>query len=246
MPAELGDVRDYADRHPTGGRVVRHLGGLVEYPGLHEGSYHVLVRSAGYLDCVLENVPVPGEGEFTLAMSRGAHIVGRVLYPSGVPVPGLAVFLRERAGAKARAPSRGSVKPTDAQGTFTFSPLAEGTYTLAILGREDEPFLLEKDQRIEKTLYLPTQNRLRIRVGDEAGSPLANATVQLLSRGSSRGHSTDRSGQTEIAGVESGLYALSVTCDGFLPERRYVRVLDTGFQDIAIGLGRAQPGRSQP
>ncbi|MEW6745032.1 MAG: carboxypeptidase-like regulatory domain-containing protein [Planctomycetota bacterium] len=239
VPAEKGDVVEYARLHPTQATRLRPLKGRFVLPYLKPGRYNLLARSSGYEDFVLQGLDVPSPDPVKILVSRGAHVEGRVVDGSGLPVPNIQVFINPKQIFDNRPPPRVRLRETDAGGHFLFTTLPPGRYTLAIGStsqNETEEFVLQEKQRYPRDLFLTLQNTLRFTVTDTLGQPLNNASIRLWGHGSSRSIPTDRNGIAELRYVAAGSYSVKVSLRGFESKSEQITVYEAGLQDFRIAL----------
>jgi protocatechuate 3,4-dioxygenase beta subunit len=133
------------------------------------------------------------------------------------PVAGAQVYL-----AVAETRQATSQVTTGADGTFRFSTLKPGSYTLAAMDSQDLiavalPVALAADQEIALDIATGT---LRCKVVTATGDPVAGAALQLQPTDLARGGpllaqaATDASGAFELTGVPANLYRVTASKEG--------------------------------
>ncbi len=189
---------------------------LVEQP---EGVWDVVVQAPGYEPGVLRAVrtPAPDRAPHRVELRRGPGIVGLVVDGRLAPVEGVPVFLEvvELFSPEASPPRIRTAK-TGADGRFSFSPLPDGEYAVALLeptNRVDrQAGLRVAGDTLTTEIVLTPRHELTVNVQGEDGLPVEGALVEVRSREAhfARGRSNDR-GMVLLEHLPDGQYTLTAT-----------------------------------
>lgn len=189
------------------------------------GRWDVVVQAPGYLPSIQTGVNTPAREREPLRfeLARGAGIVGLVLDEALMPVAGVDTFLHvtELFDAADKPPLIRTGK-TGADGRFSYSPLPNGEYAVA---------LLEPDNAVDRTgglrvsgdtvkidMFLRPRHELTVTVQAEDGSPLADVLVEARSTLAhfARGK-TNENGMVLLEYLPDGDYTLKATLSGMPP-----------------------------
>ncbi|MBK8207495.1 MAG: carboxypeptidase regulatory-like domain-containing protein [Planctomycetes bacterium] len=219
-------------------------------------------RAAGFAQAWPWNyryTPIPPEhdvGDLVLQATGG--VTGRVLDPSGNPLPGAHVFVRPTDtlfGGEDTA-------QTDADGRFTIAELRHGagTYRLAVCHAKFARALLEEfdvasgqvtdvgDQRVTAGATLT------VKVTHERDAPLGGALVRVLYRGahSELGHAwmrqrgqatTGADGIARLVGMDAGSWSLKVSAAGFASHRAELEMAGDLEHPVRLAAGSTVEGK---
>jgi len=172
---EGGDSR----AEPAEGRA-----GRFHWMGLTPGSWVLTVRAYGFVGQRVEVQLLPGTPQdLQITLVRGGTIRGRVLDESGNPVSGAWVGEQEAAFA---ARFHGAIEGTDAEGRFELELDDRRIHLMALTNEHGPSEVVELDVAPGQTLEgvelrLRNPCRVRGRVLDEEGRPLAGAEVRASS-----------------------------------------------------------------
>jgi len=155
--------------------------------GLEEKVNSVVVRGEGYAT-QRPNIPDAGT-DLVVHLARSLTFSGKVVGPDGAPVAGAEVRLTSSLGFNLGSPMGGfqNDNETSADGRFEISGLRPGEYSIsafAPLGQLiDSPLSLEQDVT-GMTVNLEPASHLVVLVTNQAGEPVADASVSVRSAGS--------------------------------------------------------------
>ncbi|WP_276270756.1 Ig-like domain-containing protein [Haloarcula litorea] len=218
-------VEDARVQFYTGGQFVTDqrtdADGTVTTPRIERGSYRVIVGKDGYLRNRTE-VAVEGRTEATVRLVEGSALITVAVTDDRFDPP------RPVRNATVRVPSVGTVQT-----------LSDGEATIAVPVNDDYDLVVTKDgyERVERrvlvretgtdvnvtvrrtpALTVTPDNRrvvvgetVRLRVTDEYGEPVANATV---TRGGERVGTTDAAGVVVADVTAAGSLTFTATTDG--------------------------------
>ncbi|WP_164010971.1 MSCRAMM family protein [Pyxidicoccus trucidator] len=206
------------------------------------GTYYGLVAKEGWLPQLLPLHAI----HLGMTLHRPSRLAGRVL-ADGVPVPGAEV----RMAPDGHIPSDGARGlTTDAAGRFTWT-LPPGEYTLSAAheGRYALARVTVGTASPEVALELGSALHVEGTVTDEAGRPVAGATVDVGQREGSTTSLravTDEKGHYGVGPVEPGTWGFTVEAPGYvdLPRARE-RTLGptTGPVDLTLKRAASITGR---
>jgi hypothetical protein len=179
--------------------------------------------------------PLADPARFTLGrlvMQPVARLTVRVLDERRFPLPGSDVVF-QIAGRTHRL-------TTNHRGEASFPVAQQGAASISAAATGFQPSRLQVQLPIDnrrplELVLAESAGELRGRIVDRRGAPLAGAKIALL--GSAASVVADASGAFRLGGLASGRNRIRVSCDGFAPLERPVRVGET----LEIGL---QPLRS--
>lgn len=177
-----------------------------------------------------------------IVLSPAAFVEGRVLSPSGRPVPGAEVQLTPEAGPMSMVASAG----TDGDGRYQLDGVPPGRRTVEATHPDYGTGRREADLRAGENsldIALEAGSEVTGRVVDDAGAPVASASVVLRKPGSfQRLEATSGAdGSFRIAAVPDGSYDARATKEGFAPSES-VQVTVTGGSAGSIELRLARGG----
>jgi hypothetical protein len=183
------------------------LDGAFVIGNLPAGRYRLEVGSQVIPDIVFTGENALQLATIDLAFGRRSVIRGRVADGAGHPQPDVLITLR-RAGVIV-VQTR-----TAADGSYRFSNLPSGSYTLEATGLGQVANLVLDGEREEvaDVLWpdLGPRGTLQGRVLDARGAVVPNATVRLLREGAEiAATQTDASGNFRFSGLPAGIYDLA-------------------------------------
>jgi hypothetical protein len=168
--------------------------GRFDVVGLRQGTYRLRVLARGYQNVDLVDQQ-PGRDDLRVVLRRRATIVLRVLAPDQHVVRsyqlGVRRWFRERGGqigAVAELPDQ-RVRLDGLTDSFDVTGIPVGTFVVQVSADgfaktlSGEVEVLPDTQRLALDVVLSTGGTLRGRVVDEAGQPLAGATVETQADG---------------------------------------------------------------
>lgn len=213
------------------------------------GPYLVRVERAP-LRVVIPDVP---EHELNLELPAGA-IAGFVRDAAGgAGIEDARIFARAL-GAGGDAPSPASIAGrarSSPDGSFEVADLAPGSYELQVSHPQYSPgravVTLPASGRLDGVeVRLEPGVKIRGRVLDESGAPVADAFVLLLDPqsgapvpGDPRGRMTGTDGAFELAGVAPGTWSLVASAAGYAPSAPVVVDATAGAENVVL---RVTPG----
>jgi RNA polymerase sigma-70 factor (ECF subfamily) len=171
--------------------------GRATLSGLGAGVHQYVVAAEGHATALGETLLEHAAGPLRIELERGAVVFGTVRRPDGAPAEGARVFLNPLGPPPALGEFlfRENGLATDARGAYRLEGVPEGIYNaIALLPNGSGTFALERDGRGERRLArlavergsevpldfeLPPPGRVRGRVLDESGAPLANASISV-------------------------------------------------------------------
>jgi len=115
---------DPADHLGVSGEAIADASGAFALAALDPGPHAVRADADGFATAAI--VAEAGAVEVVITLDDGARIIGRVLDPTGKPVPAPTVVVQQRVGLASRAVAVVSV--FDAEGRFSIDGLAADTY----------------------------------------------------------------------------------------------------------------------
>jgi len=184
-----------------------------------EGVWDVVVQAPGYEPGVLRAVrtPAPERAPHRIELSRGPGIVGLVVDETLSPVEGVAVFLEVTELYDPDAsPPRFRTARTGADGRFSFSPLPDGEYAVALLEPTNtidrQGGLRVAGDTVTTDIVLTPRHELTVNVQGGDGLPLEGVLVEARSREAhfARGRSNER-GMVLLEHLPDGHYTLTAT-----------------------------------
>ncbi|WP_164010937.1 carboxypeptidase-like regulatory domain-containing protein [Pyxidicoccus trucidator] len=174
------------------------------------GAYGLVASSPGLLPAHLPDVSDEDLDDIVLHPPR--RIVGQVLLADGRPAP----------GAEVQVQYSRHVAVTDGEGRFAFEPLAPGEYE--VLAERDGAHgfanvsLSEEDRQAEASLTLGTLAFVEGLVRDEAGHPVAGASVTASSEEAGPSFDdglTGADGRFRMGPLPLGTHTFSVDAEGY-------------------------------
>ena len=171
--------------------------GRVELGGAARGTYQYLVKSAGHASALGQALLEADAAPLRVVLDRGGVVFGTVLRPDGTPAEGARVFLNPIGYVKGRDERvfRQNGLAADSAGRYRLEGVPEGVYYgVALLPDGSGSFHFEPDEAPERELArilvadsievpvdfrLPAPGRVRGRVLDSAGQPIAGARVNV-------------------------------------------------------------------
>lgn len=177
---------------------------------LPEGNYGLVASSPGLMPAYVPDVRL--EDLEAVILHKPRRLTGRVLLTDGTPAP----------GAEVRMQASEQVVVTDAEGRFSLGALAPGDYeVLAERGGQQgfaEVVIAEEGGDVEATVYLGTLFDAEGVVLDEAGQPIAGATVTATSEVDGPGFedaTTGPEGRFRLGPLPRGSHVFNVDADGY-------------------------------
>ncbi|HEX5053624.1 MAG TPA: carboxypeptidase-like regulatory domain-containing protein [Planctomycetota bacterium] len=232
---------------------------------LDAGGYVVDATASGLAatGTKVQLAPTPEPAELRLVLAEGGVVTGTVLAPDGAPVEGARVahqpseslpligdMATQIGPSMLEATTRGGV-PTDAEGRFRLSGLADDGTFLVVAAHPDYSVGTTADVRMGDTgvtVTLQPLGGLRGRVVAEAtAAPVAEFTVCLLRTSFlvlqlpvRRSVVHDADGAFRIEGVSPDSYTLQVEADGYSTLEKNVAVPAAGSLEVGtLSLSRA-------
>lgn len=174
--------------------------GTFDSPLWQDGQFALSARGGALASPVAR--PVRIEGESLVVDLSPLRITGFVSDAAGAPIPEAMVALRNEFGREAVTLRL----PTDHHGMFDFVDVKPGPYTISVLA---EGYLIAADHRVYVTGETPVERvgitmssgvPRALRVADESGRPVANASVNVVSDGRLRSMTiTDAEGRATVS-----------------------------------------------
>ncbi len=213
----------------------------------HDLTHKLIVEAKGFGRYLREFPPRPGSpgtielGEVILQRARA--IEGSVVESNGTPLPDTTVV----AFGPRTASSFGTFqrRRTDDLGRFRFSDLSSGSFRLSTQFPDRPNLVRDVDltddvDRLEVELRIPVGNDLFVRVVDEAGAPVSEASVSIEEE-DFRSVSTNGEGLAALHGVQATTATIRVWADGFdtdedprvAPSGQEVRIVVHPLAEIA-------------
>ena len=192
---------------------------------VHPAAHHLSFRKPGHAPKVVRAYDGRRDGPLTVMLERAASVSGRVVHADGRGVPDAALSLSRAATMM----DDGTETTTGADGAFTFTDLAPGTYELSAsldsLGFDQTRSLEAPAANVE--FVVPRGATLRGRVVTASGrQPVTRYTLQLEWTGESEGGSgvrrqdvDDAMGAFSAADVAAGEVAVRIEAEGHAPRR---------------------------
>ncbi|HYC91865.1 MAG TPA: carboxypeptidase-like regulatory domain-containing protein, partial [Thermoanaerobaculia bacterium] len=226
--------------------------GAFALQGLAPGTYRIMLFHAEEL--IERNVEIEAPGELDVALPPAGTLRGRVVdAATGEPVTAFAFHVVPAEGrariARGERSEDGTFSVTVPVGMYRVSAAADGyttSETMEVRVTEREPASLE--------LRLGRGVTIAGRVTDEAGTPVANAEVLVMSRTmeAMRSRSSVRvapgnarsaeDGSFTITGVDRGEAAMTVRKEGYAPFRKAIDADGTMHVDVRLSRGLSLPG----
>ncbi len=195
--------------------------GTYTITGLLTNTYTIQAEKFGYTFTPatrLVSVPPDATGKKFTATPSTANLSGKVTSEDGSPISGVEIAL-----------TNGMTTTTGSDGSYTFSKLPKGTYTIQAekFGYTFTPATREvsvpPDANGQDFTAIPMEYTVNGTVLDEAGKPLASVAIET-----DDGHkaTTNANGTYTLTNVLSGTYTLTPTLKGytFEPASRTVTV----------------------
>jgi protocatechuate 3,4-dioxygenase beta subunit len=178
-----------------------------------------------------------------LTFNTNTIVRGRVLRDNtALAGASVSFFPTDRSGAQVQV-------STDEGGNYTASGLSNGAYNVMVLDTQRmNPFSTHYEVNGSSTFDIDIKTAGVTGHVTDAGSgdPVANARIQLKSKEngiggmiSTRGASTDNSGNFTIDSVSPGTYTITADKDGYGNDIRDLAVTDGGVQPVQLTLARA-------
>ena len=182
---------------------------------IYRGAFVMTVSAKGFVTSVVELDGIPDE-ELSVELTRPTLLTrGQVLGADGQPFPRADVIFRSNARPKESHRARLE------QGRFEVAELASGTYSMRVI--QDGVELISREE-VEAGSELELKSdidaggvRLRLRVVDAAGTPLASIRVDGGPFG--RGQATDARGELVAEDVVAGHYRGRLWVQGGTPKQ---------------------------
>ncbi len=209
---------DFGDSATTDASGAYSLGDDV---GIPSGTYTITASANRQPTGTVSGVVLTGGVTSTVDLSlvgSGAVITGTVTDEHGAPVAGATVSVNYDNG--------GTGASTDVNGTYVFTDLPDGTYTVSarapnLLEQTVGPFALVAGQHETANLQLQVAGTLSGRITDGDGHGIANANISV-SGSTAIGTvadfaTTDPTGHYALSSLRTGDYTTYVSADGFAP-----------------------------
>ncbi len=221
----------------TGASAVTDQLGGYSLPGLAAGSYSVTAAATGY-DPSTRNASVTAGATTSLNFAlqpRPGSLAGTVTDAgTGQPLSGATVSF-----------SSGS-QATGLDGTFSFTAVAPGTYTVSAAATgfvgATQVATVQPGATATTNFALSAQpGTIAGRVTDAVQQPIAGASVSVSSGGGSG--ITDQAGAYSISGVPRGTYSVTATAGGYVAQTKTVAVTSGATTTLDFSLDVASsPG----
>jgi uncharacterized GH25 family protein len=240
----------------TSRRVVKNIQTNAE--GYYEGltpfaGPAILIAKAPAFSSQTQNITVTQNVRADFTLKKPITVVGRITAPGGSPVANARVRVRYRDSVDAFqfAQEVGDV-PTDERGMFSLDfvrPSSPFVLEVEAPGFQltHSTDLLSVETPLTANVQLQRGGRVRGRIVDENGDPVANAFVSLRPLGPPKASPfpfvtpntrTSSEGGFEFAGLARGAYRIVVRKEGFKPQQRPVDVSENEDQSHALKLIR--------
>jgi protocatechuate 3,4-dioxygenase beta subunit len=235
-----GTVRDDGAR-PVKGATVRAAGdtswnappaertderGEFELAGIAPGEYTVVAREGGRAPGIASVVVEPeGEATVSLTVSDGGYVTGRIVDPTGRPLPGrvrLEVF--EDRGLPDFA-SDGVAAEARADGTFALGPVPLGSLGIGVsapghASRRVDALIPARARTVDVgDVALDPGLAIRGRVRDRQGDAIDGATVRALGQEPGEAGEAEATsgpdGRFDLGGLRPGRHQVSASAPGF-------------------------------
>lgn len=189
--------------------------GDFSFPPTPSGDYQIVVRKAGYVSLRDQVRFLPGGPRLWVELLEGASLRGRVLDPSGAPVPDARV--------EALVPEVEPVR-SDAAGRFALQGLPPGGVRVRAqaegygAGVADVP--LAPGQELGHDVVLIEPTAVKGRVTDQLGAPVPDAVIWVTGPADERQGRSDAEGRFRVVGLGLGPFLVSATKAGYRADQR--------------------------
>lgn len=237
--------------------------GAFRLEGVEPGVNLVAATRPGFLIATQKNVKVdPGQERSVgkLVLREGEVASGRVVDPSGKPIPGVQVIVGSRLTMAPVAFGR-EAGVSDAEGRFECSGLTAGDIVAAARRAPGEPWTITEPQSLNKDVLITLAGRhaLTVRLVSEAGQPLTSPRLRLLNVGRNGGgdelavfatlgfarqvplekrRRELEDGRIQLVDLEAARYTLMATADGHAAAIESVDL--TSDREVEVRLGAAR------
>lgn len=185
--------------------------GRFSFGPLPAGDYGLVASSPGLMPAHVRDVAYEElEG---LVLHPPRQLTGRVLLADGRPAP----------GARVRVDYLSDSSEVDAEGRFSLGPIAPGDYVVFAERDGQHGYvrvsITEEGQGEEATVYLGTLVHIEGTVRDEAGHPIAGASVSGYAGETAPPFdevTTDEDGHFRLGPMAPASYTFSADADGYL------------------------------
>ncbi|QSQ21290.1 carboxypeptidase regulatory-like domain-containing protein [Pyxidicoccus parkwayensis] len=211
-----------------------HEDGRFGFDSLPAGEYGLVASSPGLMPVHLSDVTNEDLTEIILYPPRQAK--GRVVLADGSPAP----------GAEVRVQDLSIRSEVDVEGRFTLGPLAPGNYM--VFAERDGQYgyaqvdISQEGQGEEATVYLGTLIHVEGTVRDEAGRPIAGASVSAYAGETAPPAddvTTDAEGHFRIGPIAPAAYVFSVDAEGYLERQVEDVEVSASSPPLSFTLARA-------
>jgi hypothetical protein len=236
-----------------GGRNLRGISdaeGKYSIDGLGPGRYRILGHGPdGYRKFVGESFEIASGEKKVLDIERekGVVVFGKVLLPTGEPVP--AAQVSHGTAAEDEGMTFGGEGSTDALGQYRLATAAAGPGWLRVERPGHKPLRrpVDLDEEVnEVDLVLEAGSiELEGRVVAPGGEPVTGATVTLTGEEIHREIASGPDGAVLLSGLESGEYLLQIRQEGYLfkPQQLELKTSRRGLEWQLAGAGSRLRGQ---
>jgi len=204
------------------------------------GRWDVIVKAPGYEPSVLTDLPTPAleQAPVRFELKRGPGIVGLVVNEAFMPVPGVKTFLHitKLSDSSAKMPLV-RIASTGVDGRFSYSPLPDGEYAVALLEPSNTVDRLSGLRVFGDTLhvemYLRPRHALTVWTQAENGTVLADVQVELRSTQAHFAHGqSNQNGLVLLEHLPDGVYTLTATLQGMPPVQEELELIGGSSQQV--------------
>ena len=210
---------------------------------LEAGEYSISTRTAqNYVEQSQSGIAVT-DGQETvidLTLRPGATISGSVRTVNGAILAGVTVNVYESLNYYTTVSNSAT---TGGDGTFTLNKLAAGTYSLcAFLAGENyipheqaDIAIAEGQITLLDEIRLVLGSKITGRLVNSSGEPLEGLRVSVMCEYYSPNYTSQADGTFELAGLDEGLYRVSITADSTYYLDKQINAPVTGGETCVLG-----------
>lgn len=178
--SDLGSIMEN-----MGGQTFSDDDGRFALENIKAGVYSLRVSATGHGTAVVEPVTAgPGGGDVRVVLSRGQAVKIKVVDPDGKPVSGAGIYMKDVTGRDLSTIDAFDAVRTGADGTATVqAPPGDIVFEAVVRGFAPGSSGATVPASSEVTIRLVRGGKVRVRVLDAGGSPLAGAGVAFLDAG---------------------------------------------------------------